>query len=59
MSGLESKAREVSHSSCAVLYQSYHHISQLKLDIAEMKSLVETATRSKVRDLLSVTVREN
>ena len=32
--------------------------SQLKLDIAEMKSLLETAARSKVRDILSVEVRE-
>ena len=32
--------------------------SQLKLDIAEMKSLAESATRSKVKDILSVEVRE-
>ena len=36
----------------------YYFTSQLKLDIAEMKSLLETAARSKVRDILSVEVRE-
>ena len=30
--------------------------SQLKLDIAEMKSLVTSASRTKVKDLLSVEV---
>ena len=55
MSGLESKAREVTDDNSRT---KTNFPSQLKLDIAEMKSLVESASRSKVKDILSVEVRE-